>query len=221
MANGPSLGYCNYAYVFTTSMSNGVAYLRSFQSKLGAVKWYLCINNNNNNNNGKTMFMVLSSWPIVTTRVLLAAYIYLSAWYFKKWLLTRHSCILRWQFHCTACHLFSRQCWLYFIFLDLLCIFRFSWCLKQVVFLFFCIKIKIILLYTVFYCVQNGIMKDIEGLLKEFSLLTTLCNVCVTWTVAVSQLRLALCCNDNLYKYSILQTTALCLGMGYICQCQS
>jgi len=44
-----------------------------------------------------------------------------------------------------------------------------------------------------FHCVQNGIMKDIGGLLKEFSLSAILCNVCVTWTVAASPLHLPHC----------------------------
>ena len=66
-----------------------------------------------------------------------------------------------------------------------------------------CLKL-IISLCTVFHCVQNGIMSDIEGLLKKLSLLTILCSVCVTWTVAARLLCLIHSHNDHVYKYSVI-----------------
>ena len=60
-------------------------------------------------------------------------------------------------------------------------------------------------LYLIFavYCVQNGTMRDIGGSLKGSNLLAILCNVCITWTVAASQLDLAQSYNSNLYRYCL------------------
>jgi len=63
-------------------------------------------------------------------------------------------------------------------------------------------------------------MRDIEGSLKKFSLLTILCNVCVTWTVAARPLCPTHSYNDHAYKYSVKHALDLHIETGntmYVC----